>query len=100
MVETCVLVNNNLRGKLYSLFESPTTFYESFKCTAIPFIISDFDLSSYELDNITFKCYIKSFYINFILKQDKIIKHSQFLAKNVQWFLLLHLHLHLDFFFL
>ena len=31
MVETCVLVNNNLCGKLFSLFESPTTFYESFK---------------------------------------------------------------------
>ena len=55
MVEACVLVNNNLCEKLFLLFGSPKTFYESFKGTAIPFIISDFNLSSCELDNITFK---------------------------------------------
>ena len=57
MVETCVLVNNNLCGKLFSLFESPTTFYGSFKGIEIAFIISDFNLLSYELNNITFKVF-------------------------------------------
>ena len=52
MFETCVLLNNNFCEKLFSLFESQTAFYESFKGTA--FIISDFNLLSRELDNITF----------------------------------------------
>ena len=33
--ETCVLVNNNLCGKLYSSLESRTTFGKSFKVTSI-----------------------------------------------------------------
>ena len=88
IVETCVLVDNNLCGKLFSLFESPTTFYESFKVTAIPFIIPDFNLLGYELGNITFKVFhTESFYIDIILKQDKITILSQFLVKYLQRFL-------------
>ena len=30
-------------------------FDERFKTTSVPFLIPDFDLSSYELDNFTFK---------------------------------------------
>ena len=53
--ETCVLVNNNLCGKLFSSLESPPTFGESFKVTSVPFFILDFNLLSCELDNFTFK---------------------------------------------
>ena len=37
-LETCVLVNNNLCGKLFSSLESPTTFDESFQVTPVPFV--------------------------------------------------------------
>ena len=36
-LETWVLVNNNLCGKLFSLLESMTTFDERFKVTLVPF---------------------------------------------------------------
>ena len=42
--ETCVLVNNNLRRKLFSSLESQTTFDESFRITPVPFFICDFTL--------------------------------------------------------
>ena len=35
--ETCVLVNNNLWGKLYSSLESPTKFDEIFEVTSVLF---------------------------------------------------------------
>ena len=35
-LETRVLVNNNLCGKLFSPFESPTTFGKRFKVTFVP----------------------------------------------------------------
>ena len=54
-LETCVLVNDNLGGKLFSLLESPTTFDEIFKVTLVPFFIPDFNLLSCESDNFTFK---------------------------------------------
>ena len=38
-LETCVLVNNNLRGKLVSSLESSTAFDESFKVTLVPSLI-------------------------------------------------------------
>ena len=41
--ETCVLVNNNLCGKLFSSLESPTTFEEIFKVTSVPFFIPNFN---------------------------------------------------------
>ena len=53
--ETCVLVNNNLCGKLFSSFESPTIFDEICKVTSILFFIPNFHLLSCELDNFTFK---------------------------------------------
>ena len=41
-LETCVLVNNYLRGKLFSSLESPTTFDEIFfNVTSVPFFIPD-----------------------------------------------------------
>ena len=53
--ETCVLVNNNLCGKLDSSLKSPITFDERFEVTSVAFFIPDFNLPSYELDNFTFK---------------------------------------------
>ena len=41
--ETCVLVNNNLCGKLFSSLESPTTFDGIFKVTLVLFFIPDFN---------------------------------------------------------
>ena len=61
--ETCVLVNNNLCGKLFSSLESRTKFDEIFKTTSVPFFIPDFNLLSCELDSFTFKV------VYFILKQ-------------------------------
>ena len=42
-LETCVLVNNNLSGKLFSSLKPSTTFNESFKVTAVPFFVLDFN---------------------------------------------------------
>ena len=53
--ETCVLVSNNLCGKLFSLLESPITFEGIFKVTSVPFFILNFSLLSCELDNYTLK---------------------------------------------
>ena len=39
--ETCILVNNNLYGKLFSSLESTTTFDEIFKISSVPFFITD-----------------------------------------------------------
>ena len=55
LYETCVLVNNNLCGSLFSSLESPTTFDERFTLTLVPFFSVDFSLLSSELDNVTFK---------------------------------------------
>ena len=55
-LETCVLVNNNLCGKLFSSLESlATTFDESLKVTSVAFFIPDFNLLSRELDNFNLK---------------------------------------------
>ena len=59
-------------GKLFSSLGSPTTFEEILKVTSVLFFIPDFNLLSGELNHFTCKCYIKSFYINIILKQNKI----------------------------
>ena len=61
--QTCVLVNNNLCGKLVSLLVLPATFDEIFKATLVPFFVPDFDFISCELGRFTFKCYIGSFHI-------------------------------------
>ena len=52
--ETCVLVNNNLCGKLVSSLELPIKFDERFKVTSVPFFNADFNLLNCELDNFTF----------------------------------------------
>ena len=54
-LETCVLVNNNLCGKLFSSLKQSTTFNESFKVTAVPLFVLDFNWLSCELDNFRFK---------------------------------------------
>ena len=56
--ETCVLVNNNLCGKLISSLESPTTFDGRCKVTLVSFFIADFNLLSRELDNFTFNVHL------------------------------------------
>ena len=53
--ETCVLVNNNLCGKLTSLLSLPTTSDESFKVASVPFFIPYYNLLSCELDNFSSK---------------------------------------------
>ena len=40
---TCLLVNNNLWGKLVSSSELPTTFDDNLKTTSVLFFISDFN---------------------------------------------------------
>ena len=50
--ETCVLVNNRLRGKLFSSLESPIIFEERFIVTPVRFIIADFNLLSCKLGNL------------------------------------------------
>ena len=52
--ETCVLVNNNFYGKLFSSLESPATFDEVLKVTSLSFLIPGFNLLSCELDNFRF----------------------------------------------
>ena len=46
--ETCVLVNNNLFGKSFSLLESPAAFDQSFNVTLVPFL---FLILIYEIAN-------------------------------------------------
>ena len=41
--ENCVLVDNNLCGKLFSSLELPSTFHESLKVTSVPLLIPDFN---------------------------------------------------------
>ena len=55
ILEACVLVNNNLWGKLVPSLELPITFDESFKAPSVPFFNPDFNLLSCQLDNFTFK---------------------------------------------
>ena len=54
-IETCALVNNNLNEKLFESLELQIIFYERFKVTWIPFLIPDFNLSSWKLDNFSFR---------------------------------------------
>ena len=54
-LEFCVPVNNKLFRKIVSSLESPTTFDERFKITSVPFLIPDFRLLSYKLENLTFE---------------------------------------------
>ena len=67
---TCLLVNNNLRGKTFSTLESPATFDESFKVISVPFFIPDSNLLSYVLVFYVQNVILSHFVI--ILHQNKI----------------------------
>ena len=83
LFKTCVLVNNNLWGKLFSSLESPTIFDERFKVASVPFFIADFNLLSCKLDNFTFNVL---YWVIFILK-NKIRILLQSFVKNLKLFL-------------
>ena len=57
VLETWILVNSNLWGKLVSLLESSNTLDERCKATSVPFFIPDINLFSCELENFTFKVF-------------------------------------------
>ena len=61
-LETYVLVNNNLCGKLFSSLELLTSFDEIFKATLVSFFIPDFNLFSCQLDHVTFKVLYRVFF--------------------------------------
>ena len=98
-LETRVLVNNNLCGKLVSPFESPTTFDERFKVTFVPVFTGIPGITDIpEIQEPVFlilinwvanqtilhlKCYIVSFCINIILKQNKFTILLQFHPKKI-----------------
>ena len=65
--ETCLLVNNNLWGKLVSL--SPTIFDDNLKTTSFSFFIADLNLLSCEFDSFIFKLF---YCVIFILIKIKI----------------------------
>ena len=52
---TCLLVKNNLCGKLVSSSELPIIFDDNLKITLVSLFIADFNLLSCEFGNFTFK---------------------------------------------
>ena len=72
--------------------------------TSVPISILDFNLLSWELDNLHLKCYIESYYADVIFKQNKFIIPTKFLVKKKFFFLassitknvFLYLHLAVD----
>ena len=62
-------------------------FDETFKVTSVPFFIPGFNSLSCELVNLYLKYHIESFENNIILKQNRFTILSQFLEKNLNWFL-------------
>lgn len=83
-LETCISVNNNLRGKLDSLLESPMLFDIRVKLTSVPIILADFNLWSCESDNFIYKVLCDSFYFDITLKQNRFIILSQFPVNNLE----------------
>ena len=88
--EVLKLVNNNSCGKL------TTTFDEIFKVTSVLFFIPDFNLLSYNLDNITFNvlywvilywCYIKVKWIyntlTVLWEKSQIVSFISSVLKNI-----------------
>ena len=73
--ETYVSVNKNLYGKLVSPLEFPIKFDERFTVTLVPFFIANFNLLSCKLGHFTFNVLylVILYYINILLKQNKII---------------------------
>ena len=67
--ETCVLVNGNPWGNLFSSLESPTTFNESFKVMPeFPFLCQILIHHAENKTILHWKCYIESFYTDIMLK--------------------------------
>ena len=54
-LQACVLVNNNLLGKLVSPLELPIKFHERFKVASVTLFIPDFDILSRKLHIFIFK---------------------------------------------
>ena len=55
ILETCVSVNYNLYGKLFSSLKFRIKFDKRFKITSVSLFIADFNLLSCKLGNFTFK---------------------------------------------
>ena len=60
-LENCVLVNNNLCGKLISSSELPITADQRFNVISVPFFIPDFNLLSCDLTILHLKYYMSYF---------------------------------------
>ena len=61
---TCVLVNNNLCGKLISSLILRIIFDDTLKTASVSYFNAKFNLLSSELDTTTFKHLYESLYIN------------------------------------
>ena len=89
--EIYLLVNDNLWGKWVSSLDWPTTFDETFKATWVPFFNPDFNSLSCEWNILHLNNSIETFYVNNILKKNKLWNTNpillQFLLKNLKWFL-------------
>ena len=68
-LENCVLVNDNLRGKLVSSFD------KRFKVAWVPLFIPDFKFLSCKLDNFTFKVLYWVILDWYYTKMKIIVKH-------------------------
>ena len=56
-IAACLLVNNNLCGKLVSSSKLPIIFDDSLKITFVLFLIVDLNLLQCEIDSFTFKLF-------------------------------------------
>ena len=98
--ETCLLVDNNLWGKLVS--SSPIIFNHNLKTTSVLFFIADFNLSSCEFDSFTFytdknqiiqrsctqeNCTYKNFTVP--CEKSKTVSYASSIIKNIVVFLAL-----------
>ena len=85
--ETCVLINDNLWGKLFSSLESAIIIDERFKVTSVPFFVTGFNLLSCELDNFAINVFywVVSMLILYYDK-NKIIILQLFFLKNLRLF--------------
>ena len=79
---TCTLINNNLYGKLVSLFVAPLRFCNIFRVTPVSFFVAGFNLQVVNLRTLRLHFYIESFYTFIISNQSKFTIPSRFLVKN------------------
>ena len=56
--KNCVLVNNNLCGKLFSSLELPKTFDESFKVTLVAFFIPEYFHNTFTVHCVNLKWFL------------------------------------------